>query len=100
MDFTGLHPDDVAMLQTPQENTMKYLAVSGFRSEKELDAYLYSYATVQDSGTTVEGRNWAIVVIRTQGHAQYQADRLASGMIGATVHDSEYTAAIRLLERA
>lgn len=76
----------------------KYLAVTGFRSEKELDAYLYTYAVVQDSGTTREGLNWAIVEV-PEGSAEYQAGRLGSGMIGATVTGTEYAAAVRILER-
>lgn len=81
---------------------MKYLAVTGFRSEQELEAYLYAYTSIQDSGTTREGLNWAIVRVHSSNpafHGQYQADRLASGMIGASVHDTEYLAALRILER-
>lgn len=78
---------------------MKYLAVTGFRSEQELAAYLYSYARVQDSGTTREGLNWAIVELPAS-HAEYQQDRLQSGMIGARVTDTEYFAALVILERA
>lgn len=78
---------------------MKFLAVSGHRSEKELQAYLYSGSFVQDSGTTLEGWNWAVVGVEAMYDPQYQADRLSSGMIGATVHNTEYAAAIRLLGR-
>lgn len=63
---------------------MKCVAVTGFRSEQELEAYLYGYASVQDSGTTREGWNWAIVRVHSDNpayHDQYQADRLGSGMI-------------------
>ena len=81
---------------------MKYLAISGFRSEKELEAYLYAYTSIQDSGTTREGLYWAIVRVHSNDpeyHGQYQADRLASGMIAASVHESPYAAALAILRR-
>lgn len=79
---------------------MKYLAVTGFRSEEELKAYLYSYAKVQDSGTTREGWMWAVVELPDDSHAEYQQGRFQSGMIGARVVPTEYLAALSILERA
>lgn len=79
---------------------MKYLAVTGFRSDPELNAYLYNYARVYDSttGTTREGVMWAIVEV-PESHAEYQQGRLQSGMIGARVCSSPFHAAISILER-
>ena len=78
---------------------ISYLAVTGFRSERELAAYLYSHAKILDVGTTFEGRMWATVEISEDADPQYQADRLDSGMIGASVHPSLSAAALAILRR-
>ena len=77
---------------------MRYLAVTGFRSDRELNAYLYDYAKVLDTGTTREGVMWAVVEL-PESHAEYQQGRLQSGMIGARVTSTEYQAAITILEK-
>lgn len=76
---------------------MKYLAVTGFRSEQELDRYLYNYAEVVESGTTLEGKMWAVVKINDPERAQYQADRLASGMMAVKIRYTDYGAAVAVL---
>jgi hypothetical protein len=81
---------------------MKYLAVTGFRSEQELRAYLYPYARVFDDlslGTTREGLMWAIVEVPGD-RAEYQQGRFHSGFIGCRVESSPYGAALSILERA
>lgn len=77
----------------------KYLAITGFRSPRELAAYLYDYAEILDTGTTREGVMWAVVEVPAS-RADYQSDRMASGMIGSSVHLTAYGAAVRILERA
>lgn len=77
-----------------------YIAVLGFRSEAELRAYLYSHADVYEIGQTIDGRLWAIVeVAASMSDAQYQADRLQSGMMGVRVYDAPLPAAVNLLSR-
>lgn len=78
-----------------------YLAVIGFRSERELKAYLYSHCNVYAMGTTLHGTMWAIVEVMSGDvrAAEYQSDRLSSGMMGTSIHNTAYSAAIRLLER-
>ena len=78
-----------------------YLAVSGFRSEAELRAYLYSHSSPYNMGTNLNGVMWAIVEVMSSDPsiAQYQADRLSSGMMGVTVHTEPYWAAVQLLNR-
>lgn len=76
---------------------MAYLAIHGARSEKELRAYLYAYAMPMVVHTSYKGTVWAIVEVPDQ-NAQYQADRFASGMIGATIHSTPLNAAQHLLE--
>lgn len=61
-----------------------FLSVRGHRTPRELDAYLYGSSTVVDE---FEGTAVVKVTGRTeqdaQRHAQTQADRYASGLIGA-----------------
>jgi len=76
----------------------KYLAITGYRSHRELDAYLYDYAEKLSTGTTREGRMWAVVEVPAS-RAEYQSDRMASGMIGSTVHMTAFGAAVHILDR-
>jgi hypothetical protein len=78
---------------------VKYLAVTGFRSLQELQAYLYHTAVVVDSDVTLHGTLWAVVEVNADADAQYQADRLSSGMMGVTMRNTAYGAAMALLRR-
>jgi hypothetical protein len=77
---------------------MKYLSITGARSEQELQAYLYSYATVITSNTASSGRVYAVVSVPDE-RAQYQADRMSSGMMGCGIHDTATEAGISCLDR-
>lgn len=68
----------------------KFIAVTGARSLREVNAYLYGYAGVIASGEEGDGRVWATVKVETERDdvdylAEYQAGRYASGWIGARV---------------
>ena len=79
---------------------MKYLAITGARSEDEVRAYLYSYATPVDGvvKTTFQGRVWSVIEVPDE-RAEYQADRFRSGMIGASIHDTAFDAAVAVIDR-
>jgi hypothetical protein len=77
---------------------MKFLAVTGARSEDEVRAYLYSHNIPLKIDTTYQGRVWAVIEC-PDDKAQYQADRFQSGMIGASVHDTKLDAAIAVIDR-
>jgi len=77
---------------------MKYLAVTGARSEQELRAYLYSYNLPMKIDTTYLGRVWGVIEC-PDDKAQYQADRFQSGMIGASVHSTPFDAALAVIDR-
>lgn len=79
---------------------MKYLAITGARSEDEIRAYLYSYATPlpNSTGTTFQGRVWGIIELPEE-RVEYQRDRFTSGMIGASIHDTAYEAALEVIRR-
>jgi hypothetical protein len=77
---------------------MKYLSITGARSEKELLRYLYTYAMPMAVGTSPGGRVYAVVEV-PEDRAQYQADRMSSGMMGVSIHTTPFDAAIALIER-
>lgn len=77
---------------------MKYLSITGARSEKELRAYLYEYAMPMVVGTSPGGRVYAVVEV-PEHRAQYQADRMSSGMMGVRIHTTPFGAAIALIDR-
>jgi hypothetical protein len=68
---------------------MRYIAVRGARSQKELLAYKYERNSVVGPPVYLPNdRVGAVIECPTDDAAQYQADRYASGMIGATLHDT------------
>jgi hypothetical protein len=75
---------------------MIYIAVSGARTRRELIAYLYAHNKIVNSTLEINGRHAAVIMCPSADAAQYQADRYASGMIGATLHDTEQDARDRL----
>lgn len=78
--------------------TNTYIAVRGARSERELNAYLYSHnKVVGDLIFADNGRVSAVIHCPTDDAAQYQADRFASGMIGASLHPTATEAGESLL---
>lgn len=77
---------------------MKYLSITGARSEQEVRAYLYAYAIPLKIDTTDQGRMWAVVEVPDE-HAQYQADRISSGMMGVRVHSTPFDAALSIIDR-
>lgn len=78
---------------------MKYLSITGARSERELKAYLYDYAKVITL-TTHPGSNKVYAVVQVPDErAQYQADRMSSGMMGCGIHDTATEAGLNCLDR-
>ena len=77
---------------------MKYLSITGARTEQEVRAYLYTYAIPIVVDTTYQGRVWAVIEVPDE-NAQYQADRISSGMMGVRVHDTSFDAACSIIER-
>lgn len=75
-----------------------YIAVRGARSRREFIAYLYDKnKIVGDLITADNGRVSGVVHCPTEDAAQYQADRYASGMIGASLHPTATEAGESLL---
>lgn len=77
---------------------MKYLSITGARSERELSAYLYDYANPMIIDTSPKGVIYAVVEV-PEANAQYQADRMSSGMMGCGIHDTLPDAVASCLER-
>ncbi len=81
----------------------KYISVITSRP-REVKAYLYSYATIRKEWLSdTSGRSGLLIAVevsdedRVQFLADYQADRLLSGMHGAKVHDTWTDAEAHLL---
>jgi len=77
---------------------MRYLSITGARSEQELRAYLYKYAIPLVIGTSPQGRFYSVVEVPEE-NAAYQADRISSGMMGVRIHSTPFDAAIALIDR-
>jgi hypothetical protein len=73
----------------------RFVTASGHHSARELDAYLYSHTTVLDGALGTVRVNRAVLVTtadtdrQADYRAQYQSDRLASGLIGSRVFGAE-----------